>query len=148
MRSLLSVDDDLHDFVRWIDECGVSTVTGKLTPASIERHKRKYEAKPASQRKRVRNATNILINHGRTSALLPAIGQDAGPESASALLMAQTAMGSVSRSLRAQKYFDMLDARKDSVERWLELEQYWLSDTQAISTAFGDSASTMVSSFN
>lgn len=54
----------------------------------------------------------------------------------------------MSRSLRAQKYLDMLDARKDSVERWLELEQYWLSDTQAASTASGDSASTMISSFN
>ena len=148
VRSLLSVDDDLHDFVRWIDECGVSTVTGKLTPASIERHKRKYEAKPASQRKRTRNATNLVINHGHLSALLPATGQDAGPESAPALLMAQTPMGSVSRSLRAQKYLDMLDARKDSVERWLELEQYWLSDTQAASSASGDSTSTMISSFN
>ena len=42
MRTLLDRDEDLEDFVHWIDACGVSATSGQLTDAAVERNRRKH----------------------------------------------------------------------------------------------------------
>lgn len=107
MRSQLSADDDLHDFVRFIDECGVSTVTGKLTSASIGRyeHKVKVSLKPRSKRARIEVSS-----------------QQDTPLSA-----CDTVFTGLLPNLRAQKYTSMLEGKIQSIDTWFTLEQFWLS---------------------
>lgn len=50
MRARLGLDPDLEDFVRWVDASGVSTTTGRLTPAAMTRTVRKYAAKGGKPR--------------------------------------------------------------------------------------------------
>lgn len=54
VRARLGLDADLEDFVRWIDGCGVSTTTGRLTPAAVARTTRKHA--PSAARRAVRAA--------------------------------------------------------------------------------------------
>lgn len=53
VRPQLSTDEDLQDFVRWIDASGVSTTTGKLSSAQCERVARHVSlSSPAAKRAR------------------------------------------------------------------------------------------------
>lgn len=103
VRSQLTSDDDLHDFVRFVDECGVSTITGKLSRASIGRHEQKCKtpAKPQSKRARTERVTH-------------------DPESLWQLR-------DVPLSVRAQRYMNMLETRLQCVNMWLALERHWLT---------------------
>ena len=111
MRSQLSTDDDLHDFVRFIDECGVSTVTGRLTSASITRyeHKVKIPSRLRSKRARIevssQQDTPACAGSAALSVLLPHV--------------------------RAQKYTSMLESKIQSIDTWFTLEQFWLSPRES-----------------
>ncbi|WFD34675.1 DNA helicase [Malassezia cuniculi] len=46
LRSMLADDEDLEDFVRWVDSCGVSATTGILSHAAVGRTIKKYSERP------------------------------------------------------------------------------------------------------
>ena len=111
MRSQLSTDDDLHDFVRFIDECGVSTVTGRLTSASITRYEHKMKIPSRLRSKRAR---------------LEVSSQQDTPACAGS-----TALDVLLPHVRAQKYTNMLESKMQSIDTWFTLEQFWLSPRES-----------------
>lgn len=103
LRQQVSSDEDLADFVRWIDGSGVSTTTGKWSDATLDRMLRKRRAEPS-----VRTAKRV-----RSTAT-------SSPPSVAPLAACAPAE-------RATTYQQWLGTSVPSIPLWLASEAYWRS---------------------
>lgn len=101
VRQQLADDEDLEDFVRWIDMCGVSTATGQLSTSAMARTLRRYRAAAAPAPKRARMER------------VPVDGVVPRDERAR--------FASLARAERAERYVHFLEEQQSRVEMWLAL---------------------------
>lgn len=101
VRRQLADDEELEDFVRWIDMCGVSTATGQLSTTAIARTLRRYQAATAPSSKRARPNPSPSIDSA------PTRHED------------RQRWTGLARADRAERYQHFLEALPSRMDLWL-----------------------------
>ncbi|WFD33120.1 DNA helicase [Malassezia sp. CBS 17886] len=131
MRQRLEHDEDFEDFVRDIDACGVSTTTGRLTPAAIARNVRRFSG-PLRKRKRAGRALAGGLAAGGKGAGDDEDGHAATQSAEDALARAGDVGAHHETSLPLATFFPvMLQLRKQSVVQWLTVLEFWTTQCKA-----------------